>query len=66
MTGEELMDTSCNTRNSASKEKHFHCQYNQMLEWTLSQYCGISDLEEIQNLTEQDALVGDALNGKLN
>lgn len=37
-----------------------------MLEWTLSQYCGISDLEEIQNLTKQVALERGALNGKLN
>lgn len=37
-----------------------------MLEWTFSQYCGILVLEEIQNLTEQDALVGDAFNEKLN
>lgn len=37
-----------------------------MLEWTFSQYCGISVLEDTQNLTEQDALVGDALNEKLN
>lgn len=37
-----------------------------MLEWAFSQHCGISVLEEIQNLTEQDALVGDALNEKLN
>lgn len=37
-----------------------------MLEWTSSQYFEISVLEEIQNLTEQDTLVGDALNEKLN
>lgn len=37
-----------------------------MLEWSFSQYCGISVPEDTQNLTEQHVLVGDALNEKLN
>jgi len=36
-----------------------------MLEWVFSTYCGISVLGDTQNLTEQPAVVGAALNEKL-
>lgn len=52
------MDTSGNTGNYAGKR----CQ---MLEWVFNRCCGILVPGGIQNLTEQPALVGAALNEKL-